>query len=48
MLSVIALLKMLQASGGYWLACSADEIYADVNSIIGSIGLYLEVLVLLN
>ena len=26
------------ASGGYWLACSADEIYADVNSIIGSIG----------
>ena len=28
----------LAASGGYWLACSADEIYADVNSIIGSIG----------
>ena len=26
------------ASGGYWLACSADEIYADINSIIGSIG----------
>ena len=26
------------ASGGYWLACAADEIYADVNSIIGSIG----------
>lgn len=26
------------ASGGYWLACSADEIYADVNSIVGSIG----------
>src|SRR6056300_713040 len=26
------------ASGGYWLACSADEIYSDVNSIIGSIG----------
>jgi signal peptide peptidase SppA len=26
------------ASGGYWLACAADEIYADENSIIGSIG----------
>ena len=26
------------ASGGYWLACAADEIYADVNSIVGSIG----------
>ena len=26
------------ASGGYWIACSADEIYSDVNSIIGSIG----------
>ena len=26
------------ASGGYWLACAADEIYADINSIVGSIG----------
>jgi ClpP class serine protease len=26
------------ASGGYWLACAADEIYADENSIVGSIG----------
>jgi signal peptide peptidase SppA len=26
------------ASGGYWLACAGDEIYADDNSIIGSIG----------
>ena len=26
------------ASGGYWLACSADEIYLDLNSIVGSIG----------
>ena len=26
------------ASGGYWLACAADEIYADVNSIVGLIG----------
>ena len=26
------------ASGGYWLACAADEIYADESSIVGSIG----------
>ena len=26
------------ASGGYWLACAGDEIYADASSIIGSIG----------
>jgi signal peptide peptidase SppA len=26
------------ASGGYWLACAGDEIYADESSIIGSIG----------
>jgi len=26
------------ASGGYWLATAGDEIYADENSIIGSIG----------
>jgi serine protease SohB len=26
------------ASGGYWLACAADEIVADANSIVGSIG----------
>ena len=26
------------ASGGYWLACAADEMYADINSIVGSIG----------
>jgi signal peptide peptidase SppA len=26
------------ASGGYWLACAGDEIYADSSSIIGSIG----------
>jgi signal peptide peptidase SppA len=26
------------ASGGYWLACASDEIYASENSIIGSIG----------
>ncbi|HEY0804969.1 MAG TPA: S49 family peptidase, partial [Pseudonocardiaceae bacterium] len=26
------------ASGGYWLACAADEIYAHATSIVGSIG----------
>jgi signal peptide peptidase SppA len=26
------------ASGGYWLACGGDEIYADDSSIVGSIG----------
>ena len=26
------------ASGGYWLACAGDEIFADENSIVGSIG----------
>ena len=26
------------ASGGYWLACAADEIYVDSSSIVGSIG----------
>lgn len=28
----------MAASGGYWLACAADEIYVDDSSIIGSIG----------
>ena len=28
----------MAASGGYWLACAADEIYVDQNSIVGSIG----------
>ena len=28
----------IAASGGYWLALAGDEIYADENSIIGSIG----------
>ena len=35
---VLAFCEDVAASGGYWLACSADEIYADENSIIGSIG----------
>jgi signal peptide peptidase SppA len=35
---VFAFVEDVAASGGYWLAASADEIYADVSSIIGSIG----------
>jgi len=35
---VYAFAEDVAASGGYWLACAADEIYADSNSIIGSIG----------
>ena len=37
-IKVFAFVEDVAASGGYWLACSADEIYADNNSIIGSIG----------
>ena len=35
---VLAFVEDVAASGGYWLACAADEIYIDQNSIIGSIG----------
>ncbi|NYZ16799.1 S49 family peptidase [Azospirillum sp. RWY-5-1] len=35
---VLAFCEDVAASGGYWLACAADEIYADANSIVGSIG----------
>ena len=35
---VYAFVEDVAASGGYWLACSADEIYLDLNSIVGSIG----------
>ena len=35
---VIAFVEDVAASGGYWLACAADEIYIDQNSIVGSIG----------
>jgi signal peptide peptidase SppA len=36
--SVLAFAEDVAASGGYWLATAADEIYADESSIIGSIG----------
>ncbi|MGJ8544212.1 MAG: S49 family peptidase [Sulfitobacter sp.] len=35
---VIAFVEDVAASGGYWLAAAADEIYADPSSVIGSIG----------
>lgn len=35
---VFAFVEDVAASGGYWLATAADEIYADDNSIVGSIG----------
>lgn len=35
---VYAFIEDVAASGGYWLACAADEIYASPVSIIGSIG----------
>ena len=37
-LPVYAFCEDVAASGGYWLACAADEIHADENSIVGSIG----------
>jgi serine protease SohB len=35
---VFAFVEDVAASGGYWLATAADEIFADDNSILGSIG----------
>jgi serine protease SohB len=35
---VFAFVEDVAASGGYWLASAADEIWADANSILGSIG----------
>ncbi len=35
---VIAFAEDVAASGGYWLALAADEIYAEETSIVGSIG----------
>lgn len=35
---VFAFVEDAAASGGYWIACAAEEIYAQPSSIIGSIG----------
>ncbi|MGH6943738.1 MAG: S49 family peptidase [Geminicoccaceae bacterium] len=37
-LPVLAFIEDVGASGGYWLALAADEIFADASSIVGSIG----------
>jgi serine protease SohB len=37
-LPVLGFVEDVAASGGYWLATAADEIYADRASVIGSIG----------
>ncbi len=35
---VFAFVEDAAASGGYWIACAAEEIYAQPSSIVGSIG----------
>src|SRR2546421_1929017 len=35
---VIAFVEDVAASGGYMIACAADEVFADPSSIVGSIG----------
>ena len=37
-LPVLAFVEDVAASGGYWLASAADEIFADRASVVGSIG----------
>ncbi len=35
---VLAFCEDVAASGGYWLACAGDEIYAHATSMVGSVG----------
>ncbi len=35
---ILVFIEDVAASGGYWLACAGDEIYANDSSIVGSIG----------
>jgi signal peptide peptidase SppA len=35
---LFAFVEDVAASGGYWLACAADEIFAERSSLVGSIG----------
>jgi signal peptide peptidase SppA len=35
---VLAFVEDVAASGGFWLACAADEIFCDTTSILGSVG----------
>lgn len=41
-IEVVAVIGEVGASGGYWLACAADQIYANRLSIVGSIGVVTE------
>ncbi|HJD55107.1 MAG TPA: S49 family peptidase [Rickettsia endosymbiont of Pyrocoelia pectoralis] len=37
-IKIYSFIEDVAASGGYWLACSGDQIYASRSSVIGSIG----------
>ncbi|WP_040257618.1 S49 family peptidase [Rickettsia hoogstraalii] len=37
-IKIYSFIEDMAASGGYWLACSGDQIYASYSSVIGSIG----------
>lgn len=37
-ITVTAFVEDVAASGGYWLACAADDIYVQETSIVGSVG----------
>ncbi|HOY69006.1 MAG TPA: signal peptide peptidase SppA [Candidatus Ozemobacteraceae bacterium] len=39
---VVALIGMMGASGGYYIACAADQIWAHPTSIVGSIGVIMQ------
>jgi len=39
---VVALIGMMGASGGYYVACAADQIWAHPTSIVGSIGVIMQ------
>ena len=38
--STIVVMESIAASGGYWLACAADKIWAQPGTLTGSIGIY--------
>lgn len=39
---IVALIGMMGASGGYYVACAADQIWAHPTSIVGSIGVIMQ------
>ena len=47
-MKVIFFAEDVAASGGYFIACAGDEIYANSSSIVGSIELFLPPLALKN